>query len=75
MSETPLPKFEDVHSLGTSFGIMQMSKILHAAKCCFPPIRFALIRRPALVFCAIFWASQFFPFYYDRGRSVFGVKG
>ena len=39
--ETPLPKFEQPGNLGTNFGIMQMSKILHAAKRCSRPISIA----------------------------------
>ena len=55
--EMPLPRFDEAGSLGTNFGIMQMSKILHAAtKYYLQPIRFALIRRPALAFCAVDWA-------------------
>ena len=38
--ETPWPKFDEARSLGTNLGIMQMSKVSHAAKYCLRPIRF-----------------------------------
>ena len=71
--ETPLPKVEEAGSLGKNFGFMQMSKILHAAKYCFRPIRFAMIRRLVLAFCAVDWVLQLIPFCFNR-RSRFGVR-
>ena len=58
--QTPLPKFDQPGSLGTNFGIIPISKILHAAKCCFRPIGFARIGRPVLAFCAIYRVSFLF---------------
>ena len=62
--ESPLPKFEQAGGLGTIFGIMQMSKILYAAKSSSQPIRYAMIRTPMLAFSAINWASLLIPFYF-----------
>ncbi len=53
VAENPLPKIDLAHSLGTDFGIRQMSKVLHAAKYCVWPIRFGIIRRPAPAFSAV----------------------
>ena len=55
LPETPLPKFDQSRGLGTNFGIMQMSKILHAARYSFRPIRSTNIRRPVLAFSAVDW--------------------
>ena len=78
--ENPLPKFDEALCLGTYFGIRQMSKISHAAKYRFWPIRFRTIRRPALVFSAVDWALQLIPstlkikLWYKKLRSSYYTR-